>query len=814
MSNTEHRCFHCGEAIPPGVELTVTRNGENQSVCCAGCQAVAGLIEASGLGRYYQFRQSLALKAEQDVGEVVDAWKGCDERESMWGTDLCNGNRELLLQTEGIRCAACSWLIRTHLEADRGVSAVQVDTATGYTRIVWNPEATRLSNLARSLLELGYKPHLPLASEEEHARQNERREALKRLGVAGLGMMQVMMYAVGLYAGDASGMSDAARAFLEWVSLAVTLPVMLYSGRVFFEGAWRSLKARSPGMDVPVALAIGLAFLASCFNFFRGEGQVWFDSVVMFIFFLSLGRYLEMVLRHRNLQAGAALARLLPEWAERIRNGQSETVPATDLESGDMVRVRTGETFPADGEITVGETEVDEALLTGESRPLLRRPGDAVIAGTINMSQPVEIEVTAGGQETTVSALGRLLLLAQAKRPDSFDIPAWLVPAFIIIVLMLAVGSWAFWQMVDPSRAFPAMLAVLVASCPCALSLAVPAVYAAASRRLLDEGVLMTRGDCLPALNRVDTVVFDKTGTLTRGIPKIQAVHLNPQRSEFSREQVTQIAAAIEASSAHPLSRAFAEVEINSPAKAYRSVAGQGMEAEVEGRLWRIGQAGFVDNNMTGPQPDGIWLGDESGWLARFELGDALREGATGMIADLNAAGLAVLILSGDSEEAVGKIAGVLEIENWRARQTPEMKLQVLDDLRVQGHTVLMVGDGVNDAPVLAAADVSMTVKGGAELANSAADLILTSDSLGLVTRVREISIRTRDLIRQNLAWAILYNISVVPLAMSGILKPWMAALGMSLSSLVVVANAVRLVRNKERPGTKAHKTDLESISA
>ncbi len=814
MSNTERRCFHCGEPIPPGIELTVTRHGEDQPVCCTGCRAVAELINASGLGRYYQFRQSLALKAEQDIDQVVDAWKGCDERESMWGTDLCNGSRELLLQTEGIRCAACSWLIRSHLEADHAVSAVQVDTATGYTRIVWNPELTHLSTLARSLLELGYKPHLPLASEEEQARQNERRDALKRLGVAGLGMMQVMMYAVGLYAGDASGMSDAARAFLQWVSLAVTLPVMLYSGQVFFAGAWRSLKARSPGMDVPVALAIGLAFLASCFNFFRGEGQVWFDSVVMFVFFLSLGRYLEMILRHRNLQAGAALARLLPEWAERLKDGHARTVPAADLENGDLVRVRTGETFPADGEIVVGETEVDEALLTGESRPLMRRPGDPVIAGTINMSQAVEIEVTAGGQETTVSALGRLLLLAQARRPDSFGIPAWLVPAFIITVLVLATGSWAFWQLVDPARAFSAMLAVLVASCPCALSLAVPAVYAAASRRLLDEGVLMTRGDCLPALNRVDTVVLDKTGTLTRGIPEIQAVHLNPQRSGFSREQVTKIAAAIEASSAHPLSRAFAEVDINSPAKTQRSVAGQGMEAEVEGRLWRIGQAGFVDNGMTGSKQPGIWLGDEGGWLARFETGDALREGARGMIEDLTAAGLAVLILSGDSEEAVGKVAGNLGIENWRARQTPEMKLQALEELREQGHTVLMVGDGVNDAPVLAAADVSMTVKGGAELANSAADLILTSDSLSLATRVREISIRTRGLIRQNLAWALLYNASVVPLAMSGILKPWMAALGMSLSSLVVVANAVRLVRNRKQPVSDAHEADLESISA
>ncbi len=813
MNSTECRCFHCGESIPPGHRLTVSRNGEDQPVCCTGCQAVAELINASGLGRYYQFRQSLARTADDNIQQVVEAWRGCDDRKSMWGTELGNGKRELLLQTEGIRCAACSWLIRSRLEADRGVSAAQVDVATGYTRIVWNPQLTRLSTLAASLLELGYKPHLPLASEEEQARQTERREALKRLGVAGLGMMQVMMYAVGLYAGDAAGMSPAARGFLEWVSLAVTLPVVLYSGHVFFTGAWNSLKARRPGMDVPVALAIGLAFLASCFNFFRGQGQVWFDSVVMFIFFLSLGRYLAMVLRHRNLQAGAALARLLPEWAERLTNGGAETIPATDLESGDLIRVHGGEAFPADGEIVAGESEVDEALLTGESRPLICRPGDSVIAGTINLSQTVEIKVTAAGPETTVSALGRLLLLAQARRPDSFGIPAWLVPVFILVVLLLAVGSWGFWQMTDPVRAFPALLAVLVASCPCALSLAVPAVYAAASRRLLDEGVLMTRGDCLAALNRVDTVVFDKTGTLTRGLPEIKAVHLNPQRPGYSRQQVTQIAAAIEAFSAHPLSRAFDQVEIRSPASLPRSVAGQGMEAEVEGHRWRIGRPGFIDRSIATSKDHGIWLGDESGWLAYFEYGDALREDAAKTIANLDAAGLAVIILSGDSADAVGKLAGNLGIKHWRARQTPEMKLQALEELGKQGHTVLMVGDGVNDAPVLAAADVSMTVKGGAELANSAADLILTSDSLGLVNRVREIATRTRRLIHQNLAWAVAYNVSVMPLAMSGILKPWMAALGMSLSSLIVVANAVRLVRNRARSVFGPYRPDPGSVS-
>ena len=495
MESTENGCFHCGEPIPDGTSLYLLRDGQKKAVCCSGCQAVAELIFASGLGRYYQFRQDLGRKAEEDFQNDIAAWRGCDDRESLWGAELAEGRRDLLLQTEGIRCAACAWLIRSHMENKPGVQSVQVDTATGYTRIVWSPERNRLSSLAEALMELGYKPHLPLASAEEQGRQEERRDSMKRLGVAGLGMMQVMMYAVGLYAGDAYGIAVAERSFLEWVSLMVTLPVLLYSGRIFFTGAWRSIRAGRPGMDVPVALAISLAFIASCFNFFRGQGEVWFDSVVMFIFFLSLGRHIEMMLRHRNLQAGTALARLLPEWAERITAQGRETVPSSDLVDGDRVLVRVGESFPADGLIQDGVTDVDEALLTGESRAVSRRSGDAVIAGTINLSQPVEVEVTASGQETTISSLGRLLLLAQSRRPASSSIPTWLVPVFIIAVLTIAGATWLGWQFVDPGRAFSAMLSVLVASCPCALSLALPVVYAAASHRLLDEGILLTRGE-------------------------------------------------------------------------------------------------------------------------------------------------------------------------------------------------------------------------------------------------------------------------------------------------------------------------------
>jgi Cu2+-exporting ATPase len=807
MERSDRACFHCGEPVPESLTLFVLRDGQQKPVCCQGCRAVAELIFSSGLGRYYQFRQDLGRKAEEDIESDVQAWRSCDERESLWGAELAGGRRDLLLQTEGIRCAACAWLIRTHIENKPGVDSVQVDTATGYTRIIWQPGKNQLSSLAAALMELGYKPHLPLASAEEQGRQEERRNSMKRLGVAGLGMMQVMMYAVGLYAGDAFGIAVAERSFLEWVSLMVTFPVLIYSGRIFFEGAIRSIRAGSPGMDVPVALAISLAFMASCYNFFLGAGEVWFDSVVMFIFFLSLGRHIEMMLRHRNLQAGAALARLLPEWAERMTPAGRETIPAGDLLEGDRILVRMGESFPADGEILKGTTEVDEALLTGESHPVRRHAGDTVIAGTINLSQPVELIVTASGQETTVSALGRLLLLAQSRRPSSNAIPSWLVPMFIVAVLFIAGATWFGWQLIDPGRAFSAMLSVLVASCPCALSLALPVVYAAASRRLLDDGILLTRGEALPALAAVDTVVFDKTGTLTIGMPKISTVEMNPDRAEVSKEQALRIAYALESSSAHPIARAF-EPGVQNSDESRISVenvtvhTATGVEGEINGTRWKIGKQEFALNLTPVDDDDSILLADTSSWVARFCLEDSLRQGAESTVNKLELLGVEVSVLSGDSREAVDRVADRLQISNRAARQSPEKKLARIEALRQAGRHVLMVGDGVNDAPVLAAADVSMTVKGGAELANSAADLILTSESLELIEKAMNTARSTRQLVRQNLTWAILYNASVMPLAVSGMLKPWMAALGMSLSSLLVVANASRLVR--KHPGNRS----------
>jgi Cu2+-exporting ATPase len=391
-----------------------------------------------------------------------------------------------------------------------------------------------------------------------------------------------------------------------------------------------------------------------------------------------------------------------------------------------------------------------------------------------------------------------MLLRAQTRRETAPGLPAWLVPAFILAVLTIAFATWFGWTRVEPDTAFPAMLAVLVASCPCALSLALPAVYAAASQRLLNEGILLTRGDALKALTAIDQVIFDKTGTLTSGLPLVSKVTLNPERSGLTETYVLDIAGRMESSSGHPLARAFPQTGIDLPQ--VQVVAGMGLQADIDGRQWRLGQADFAAADAVGGETSAeteIWLSDERGWLARIELSDAMREGAVQAVQSLFQQGLEISILSGDSASAVKRIADQAGISAWQARKSPADKLQEIEKIKTRGKHVLMVGDGVNDAPVLAAADVSMTVKGGSELANSAADMILTGESLGLVLRARDIAQKAQLLIRQNLAWALVYNLSVVPLAIAGLLQPWMAALGMSLSSLMVVANATRLVRQR-----------------
>lgn len=799
MAENARLCFHCGELVPSNCNLNVDVEGQLQAVCCSGCEAVANLILQSGQSRYYQFRTEKSLKPAEEDADIEHTWKRYDERNALWGSPLKNGRYELLLQVEGIRCAACAWLIRSQLESREGIDQVQVDVATGFVRINWCPTKQKLSKIAAILAGVGYRPHLPLSGTESLGRQQERRDALKRLGVAGLGMMQVMMFAVGLYAGDAMGIEEGPERFLQWISLIVTTPVLLYSGRVFYTSAWRSLSHRKVGMDVPVALAISIAFIMSCINFLSGHGHVYFDSVVMFIFFLSLGRYAELVIRHRNLQTGLALARLLPEWAELIKNGETEKVAATDLRVADQVRVRAGQTFPADGLVIRGSTEADEALLTGESRPVAKYVGDTVIAGSINRTQTVECEVSKDPDDSTVSMIGRMLLKSQTFRSRYTQLSERYAGWFVAVVLVVAGLTASWWLDHDVTMLFPATLAVLVISCPCALSLATPAAIASSSRALLEEGVLLTRGAALEILDTIDTIVFDKTGTLTSGSPGVFNTVINPNREMFSTASALNIAAGLEVDSSHPIARAFADIPVNRGSVMDIINHENGVEGRVDGTKYRLGNAAFTNVNVV-DIPGGlgrIWLADEEGWLARFDLDDGLRESASETVAALKAKDFELVILSGDHPQAVASVAQRTGIDTWHAEQTPRMKMDFLESLQREGKTVLMVGDGSNDAPVLSVANVSMTVSGASELANSTADFIVTGRSLKYIDYILNTGSKTRLVIRQNLSWALAYNLLAVPFAAAGMIVPWMAALGMSLSSLLVVLNSGRLARRK-----------------
>ncbi|MBS0376366.1 MAG: cadmium-translocating P-type ATPase [Proteobacteria bacterium] len=790
-------CFHCGEPLPAAPLLTVLVDGGERRVCCLGCRAAAELIRDAGLGDYYRFRTALAPRpaSEDDVWATYDR---AEVQEPLLARDgeLCTVN----LLIEGLRCAACSWLIGESLGRLPGVVRAAVNPATARAQVAFRPADIGLGALLRSIAALGYRPHVLGATDTLAVATRERRAALKRLAVAGFGMMQVMMIATALYVGAIDGMDPVIREYLRIISLVVTAPVLAYAGRPFFAGAWSSLRARHLGMDVPVATGIALAFVASAWNTFRHAGEVYFDSVVMFIFLLLLGRYVEMLARHRAGSTAEALLRLVPATARRLAGGAEERVPVATLRRGDRVVVPAGECFPADGRVAAGNTEADESLLSGESLPVTKVTGAAVVAGALNCGAPVEVEITAVGQSTVLAGIVRLLERAQTERPRIARLADRAASWFVTRVLVGAALVAAAWLAIDPSRAFEATLAVLVVTCPCALSLATPTAITAATATLARAGLLVTHPDALEALAAADTVLFDKTGTLTLGQPRLERV----DAAAGERERALALAAALERSSAHPLAQAFAGIA--APAASEVSVhAGAGLEGTVAGERYRIGTAEFVAGlagpRVAGGDGSGIHLGGRRGWLARFEVADALRPGAREMVRELGALGLTPQIASGDHPDAVARAAAALGIGAWDARLLPADKLALLERLRGAGGRVLAVGDGINDAPILRAASVSLALGTGSALAQANAGLVALRGDLATLPLAVRTARRTTAVIRQNLAWSAAYNVLALPVAALGWVPPWLAAVGMSASSLLVVLNALRLA-HAPRPAT------------
>jgi Cu2+-exporting ATPase len=742
----------------------------------------------------------------------ADDWDGFD-RSDLRRTLLHveDGQATAHLVIEGMHCASCAQRIETALRAIDGVERVAVSAATKRMQVNWNISRAPFSALLRAIANLGFRPQV-LGATDRAADVRERRTALNRLAVAGLAMMQVMTFAFALYAA-AHGMEPHIERFLRLVSMLVTVPVVFYSAVPFFDGAWRGLKARRLGMDLPVSVAIVLAFAASVFNTLRGSGQVYYDSVTMFVFFLLLGRFVEMRTRHDAGGVSEALARLMPRVVQRVRGEQVEPVGVSELEVGDIVLVAAGGIIPSDGRVLRGTSRIDESLLTGESTPLQRAPGQTVVAGSLNITDPIYVEVTAVGSRTTLSGIVRLLERAQTERPRLARAADRAAAHFIAWVLLAAALVAGFWGWRDPARAFPATLAVLVVTCPCALSLATPTAIAAATARLARLGLLVTRADAIEALALARYCMFDKTGTLTQGTPRVsRAIALGGR----SIDECLAIAGVLERQSEHPLAVAFIdslspaarlqERALSTKVAAVRVIRGRGLEGTIETAVYRIGQLQFVHELAPGspipadvPQA-GIFLADSTGLLAAFEVDDALRPSAVDAVKTLATLGLGLEIASGDHPQIVGHIAGRLGIKEWRARLTPDAKLARVRELNRTVGGVVVIGDGINDAPVLSAASVSIAMGGGSSLAHASADMVLMSESLATVAEGVKLARRTMRVMHQNLWWAAGYNLVAVPLAALGWVPPWAAAIGMSVSSVVVVLNAQRLSRSPRRP--------------
>jgi Cu2+-exporting ATPase len=800
---TEPVCFHCGLPVPADCHYPVVIEGAVRPLCCRGCQAVAQAIVAAGLTDFYRHRTASSQRGEDLVPEALRELALYDrpELQSHFVREEGEQVRAASLILEGIVCAACVWLNERHVGALPGVLEFHVNYSTHRAQVKWDGCRIRLSEILAAIAAIGYRAYPFDPSRQEDLHQQERAVALRRLAVAGLCSMQVMMLAVALYAGAYQGMDEAIHNFLRWVSLLLTIPVILYSSRPFFSAAWRDLTLRRLGMDVPVSLALLSAFVASTWSTWRGTGEVYFDSVTMFTFFLLGSRFLEMSARHRASRLSAGRLHLLPATAIRLRaDGTGETASVTGLAPGERVLIRPGDTIPADGRVVEGYSRVDESLLTGESLPLAKGLGDVLLGGAVNVESPLVMQVEKVGVETVLSSILRLLDRAQSEKPPVAMLADQVAAGFVAALLVIAAGVAGWWWWQAPEAAFQITLAVLVVTCPCALSLATPAAMTAATTSLIRHGLLTTRGHALETLARVTHIVFDKTGTLTHGCPQLLTVE--PVR-DSDRQRCLELAAALERGSEHPLGRALAAAATGSlQAAQWHNTPGRGIEGTVEGIRYRVGRPDFVADlsGARAVQPDereptSTWvvLGDEQGLLAWLQLSDTLRPQAAAAVAALRALGLEILLFSGDQPAAVDSIARQLGITQAAGGLLPAHKLERIQALQAQGAVVAMVGDGVNDTPVLAAAQVSLAMGSGTAIAQTSADMILLSENLATLAQGVETARHTLAIIRENLGWAIAYNLVALPLAAAGWILPWMAALGMSLSSLLVVANALRL---------------------
>ena len=815
-------CFHCGLPLDPGYDATLPVLGAPRAFCCPGCLTVCKTIVDAGLDDYYAQRRDKAFTADA-VPELVRRLGYYDHPKVQKSfVREQGGSREAYLLLENIRCAACLWLNEQVLRGLDGVLDIDLDYASHHARVRWDPARIRLSEILESIASIGYVAHPYDPARRVELQALQRRRSNERLIFAGVIGMVVMHFAIAGYVmgyADETGPLSLWVRIGRWTSLFAVTVLLAYPGQEFFIGAWRDLRRRRLGMDLPIALGLGFAYLGSLHATWFQTGEVYFDSIAMFVFLVLLARRIELRGRTRAADALDRVGRITPQMATRVDACGDSTVPVVDLRPGDRVRVRPGEAVPVDGRILSGHSGFDESLLTGEALPVTRGVGETVVGGACNVDQPVLIEVLHDSGDSTAAEIHRLLTRGLGEAPRYAVLAQRAAGWFVGVVLVIATVTAGLWLWLDPAAALPNTIAVLIVTCPCALALATPVAAAIGVGRLADQGILAARADAVEGLAHCDTFAFDKTGTLTFGELALERVEC---RGELQREQALAIAAALERHSEHPVGKALCQAAAAAKtahltATDLTNAPGLGVTGRTLNRIWRIGKPEFalgpstpdaeLARHITTAQDGGglvVVLHDGATALAVFVLRDRLRPGIAGLFRELRRGGVRrIAVLSGDSQASVAHCVTGLAVDEAHGDLSPADKLRWIRGAQQDGARVAMVGDGINDAPTLAAADVSVSFAHATALAQVHSGLLVLGNGLDAIATMRDLARRIERNIRQNLAWAAGYNLLALPAAALGLVPPWGAAIGMSLSSLLVVLNALRLRQAKVADSTE-----------
>jgi len=813
-TSVERSCFHCSLPVPEGpAPLLLDILGEPRRFCCPGCQAVCKAITDAGLNDYYRYRTDPAVSGSRPlIPEFLDRVELYDrpeiQRDFVTGED---GWHEAALLLENITCPACLWLNERRLRSLPGVIEVHIDDILQRARVRWDPQLIRLSDILRAIADIGYIAHPYDAARGAQLQQQRRRRSTERLIFAGAAGMLVMNFSLATYfmgGIDAGGRLPLWEVAGRWTSLLLCSAILAWPGQEFFAGAWQDLKNRRLGMDVPVVLGLAGAWLGSLHATLSAQGDVYYDSIAMFVFLLLLARRQELRGKLRAADRLDRLARVTPHTARRRdTDGVYREVSVDELVAGDRIRLLPGETLPVDGTVLRGISSFDESLLTGEATPVIHRPGDAVIAGAVNGEQPLSIQVTRALRFSTLNEIQRLVQRGLEQRPRYALLAEQAAGWFVAGLLLVATATALFWLQADSANWLPNTIAVLIVTCPCALALATPVSLAVSAGRFIDLGVLPLRMQALDALATSNLFVFDKTGTLTAGQPAVAAVI---PVGRLNREQCLHYARALAADSEHPLARALRQAGPKPclVTEQVENVPACGIRARIAGAEWRLGKPGFAAGGVEEREIRALvadrrarghlvsLLSNADGVQAVLSFEDALREDADRMLAGLARTGVRQFaILSGDEPAPVFRLGRQLGISDCHAGLSPQEKLAWTRSRQGEGYRVAMIGDGINDAPTLAAADVSISFANATDLANSNSDFLILGNDAAALADARRLARRTRRNILQNLFWAAAYNLLAVPFAAAGLIPPWAAAIGMSFSSLFVVMNALRLQR-------------------